>query len=79
MTSVPQLFADDLLEKPRRFDTKVVTIIVSVGGIGRSIANPFAADGAIVLVVDVNSEGGTEIVRQIRKSATPRNLCQIFV
>jgi 3-oxoacyl-[acyl-carrier protein] reductase len=52
---------------PGRLDTKVAIVSGSAGGIGRSIATLFAAEGAKVLVVDVNSEGGRETVRQIRK------------
>lgn len=38
----------------------------SAGGIGRSIASLFAAEGAKVLVADVNSAGGGETVKLIR-------------
>ena len=51
---------------PGRLDAKVAIVTGSAGGIGRSIASVFAAEGAKVLVVDVNSEGGQETVRQIR-------------
>lgn len=50
-----------------RLDSKVAIIIGSGVGIGRSFANLFAAEGAKILVVGVNSNGGIETVRQIRK------------
>ncbi len=49
-----------------RLDAKVAIVTGSAGGIGRSIASIFAVEGAKVLVVDVNSAGGRETVRQIR-------------
>jgi 3-oxoacyl-[acyl-carrier protein] reductase len=49
-----------------RLDEKVAIVTGSAGGIGRSIASLFAAEGAKVLVVDVNSKGGEETVGLIR-------------
>ncbi len=51
-----------------RLESKVAIVTGSAGGIGRSIASLFASESAKVLVVDVNSEGGKETVRQIRGS-----------
>jgi len=49
-----------------RLNGKVAIVTGSAGGIGRSIANLFAAEGAKILVVDVNSKGGNETVSQIQ-------------
>jgi 3-oxoacyl-[acyl-carrier protein] reductase len=49
-----------------RLESKVAIVTGSAGGIGRSIAILFATEGAKVLVVDVNSTGSRETVRQIR-------------
>jgi len=46
-----------------------VGIITGAGsGIGRGIAFLFAKEGAIIVVVDIDSEGGKETVAYIRKN-----------
>jgi NAD(P)-dependent dehydrogenase (short-subunit alcohol dehydrogenase family) len=49
-----------------RFVDQVVVVTGSGGGIGASIANAFAAEGAAVAVIDVNADNGELDAGQIR-------------
>lgn len=49
-----------------RFVDQVVVVTGSGGGIGASIANAFAAEGAAVAVIDVNADNGELVAGQIR-------------
>jgi NAD(P)-dependent dehydrogenase (short-subunit alcohol dehydrogenase family) len=49
-----------------RLDGKIAIVTGSGGGIGRAIAQRFAAEGAHVWVTDINGETADETVRQIK-------------
>lgn len=51
-----------------RLKDKIILITGAGSGIGRSTAQLFAQNGAIVLVNDVNKEGGKETVRLIEEA-----------
>lgn len=51
-----------------RFTGKTAVITGGGSGIGRATAIAFAAEGACVVIVDVNEKGGTEVAAQIEKS-----------
>ncbi|CAN5640392.1 SDR family oxidoreductase [soil metagenome] len=48
-----------------RFDTKVVVVTGAAQGIGEAYAKALAAEGASVVVADLNEEAGTQVVKQI--------------
>ncbi|ELZ79152.1 SDR family oxidoreductase [Haloferax volcanii] len=51
-----------------QFDTEVAVVTGASSGIGRATAEAFAAEGARVVVSDVNVEGGEETVARIEKA-----------
>lgn len=50
-----------------RFQNKVVIVTGAAGGIGGAISRRFAAEGARVIVTDMNGEGAEATVQQIRE------------
>jgi NAD(P)-dependent dehydrogenase (short-subunit alcohol dehydrogenase family) len=47
-----------------RLDGKVAVISGAASGIGRAAALRFAAEGAALVIADLNAEGGAEVVRE---------------
>jgi NAD(P)-dependent dehydrogenase (short-subunit alcohol dehydrogenase family) len=52
----------------QRFDSKVVLVTGGASGIGRAAARRFADEGAAVVIVDLDEEGGRAIEVELRKS-----------
>ena len=48
-----------------QFDNKVAIVTGSGGGIGAAYAQGLAADGAAVVIADINSEAGEGVAKQI--------------
>jgi NAD(P)-dependent dehydrogenase (short-subunit alcohol dehydrogenase family) len=51
---------------PKRLDNKVALITGGSSGIGQAAAFLFAAEGASLIVADINADGGEQTVRSIR-------------
>src|SRR5262245_61682203 len=51
-----------------RLDNKVAAITGAASGIGRGTAIRFAAEGASVVIADLNEEGGAASVRECREN-----------
>lgn len=47
-----------------RLDEKVAVISGAASGIGRAAATRFAAEGAALVIADLNAEGGAEVARE---------------
>ena len=60
-----------------RLKDKVALITGAASGIGRETALLFAREGAHVVVVDVNEEGGAETVREIETAAAASRVFNI--
>jgi 3-oxoacyl-[acyl-carrier protein] reductase len=51
-----------------RFEDKVVIVTGAARGLGRDYAECFAADGASVVVADIDGDGADEVARALRES-----------
>lgn len=49
-----------------RFKDKVVVVTGAAGGIGEAYAKALAAEGAAVVVADINAEAGEQVVKQVQ-------------
>ncbi len=58
--------------QPQELAGKVAVVTGGAGGIGRATAALLAAEGARVVVADVDAEGGKEIADQIGETAAFR-------
>ena len=56
-----------------RLEGKIAVVTGSGGGIGRAIAQRFAAEGAHVWVTDINGETAEETVRKIKDAGGTRS------
>ncbi|RYZ51777.1 MAG: SDR family NAD(P)-dependent oxidoreductase, partial [Chitinophagaceae bacterium] len=52
----------------KQLENKVAIITGAGSGIGKAAALLLAADGARVVVADINEKGGQEVVEEIKKS-----------
>lgn len=52
-----------------RFEGKVAVITGGASGIGAAVARRFVAEGAHVVIGDVNEDGGRRLVRELRNTA----------
>ncbi len=62
-----ELYKLKLAPSPRDYAGKVVLITGAASGIGRATAYRLAADGAHIIVSDINEAGGAETVTEINK------------
>lgn len=53
-----------------QLDGKVAIITGGAGGIGRGLTRTFVREGAKVLFVDINAEGGRELEKELGENAT---------
>jgi NAD(P)-dependent dehydrogenase (short-subunit alcohol dehydrogenase family) len=51
-----------------RLENKVAVITGAASGMGRGTAVRFAAEGAAVVIADLNEEGGAAVVRECREN-----------
>jgi NAD(P)-dependent dehydrogenase (short-subunit alcohol dehydrogenase family) len=64
---------------PNRLDNKVALITGGSSGIGQAAARLFAAEGAKVVIADVNAEGGEKTVSSIRDAGGTAHFVQADV
>ena len=62
-----------------RLKDKVAVITGAASGIGSAAAELFAEEGAKVVVVDINSEAGQEVVQKIKKAGGEATFVQVDV
>ena len=56
----------------KRLEGKAAFITGAASGIGRQSALRFAAEGALVAVVDVNADGAAAVANEVVGALTPR-------
>jgi rhamnulose-1-phosphate aldolase/alcohol dehydrogenase len=63
-----ELYKLSLKPPPRALEGKVALVTGAASGIGRAIAQRFAAEGAHVVIADINLEGAEGVAADIRKA-----------
>jgi NAD(P)-dependent dehydrogenase (short-subunit alcohol dehydrogenase family) len=67
------------LSEQVRLQNKISIVTGAAHGIGRAIALRFAAEGAVVLVADIDEEAGEETAADIRKAGRPASFVKCDV
>lgn len=63
----------------KRLEDRVAIVVGSTSGIGRAIANAFAAEGANVVITGRRKEKGEEVVKEITDKGFDASYYQVGV
>ena len=66
MSTTDSVAPQSLRSPTFRLDSKTAVITGGASGIGRAIANCFAAAGAAVCIIDVDAQGGAKVAAEIK-------------
>src|SRR5687768_1448389 len=62
-----------------KLTNKIAIVTGAAHGIGRAIAERFADEGAAVLIVDIDGQGGEETAAAIRKRGFPASFTRVDI